>query len=300
MCKVLLTILMDMESLMAKQVMDIEVHAIGILGDLKALTLFYVPTCQQKGPCKNPLPAPAPSVPYLQKTLRKFHVYLESVMQKRIRDSISRQQKNDSNAPDAVPSKKRKLDTGGACSSKSGTTDVPKETSSSAPTVTGKEEKPTTSSASSSSSSSPTPAVNDHGMLPDPEIQKNYITQDLITLLVATIDSLLRGLLSANQGLTLESEEEEDDGDDGPIIDVGGDTNVNEQDVTVEPESMNDSAVTEELEATQAASTDVLTTEEDGTPKEDTKSKEGSIVNEEKVAEEPASLSDQAIVNDIK
>lgn len=207
---------------MAKQVMDIETHAIGILGDLKGLTLFYVPTCQQKGPCKNPLPAPAPSVPYLQKTLRKFQGYLETVMQKRVRDSISRQQRQGMASPDGVPSKKRKMDN----RSKSG--DANKDGPSSSGSGATKEEKPqssTSSSSSSTSTPSPSPVVNEHSMLPDAETQKTFITQDLITILLATIDNLLRGLLSANQGMSMESEEEEEAGEDGdewPIIDVGG------------------------------------------------------------------------------
>lgn len=218
MSKVLLSIVMDMENLMAKQIIDIETHAIGILGDLKAITLFYLPTCQQRGPCKNPLPAPAPSVPYLQKTLRKFQVYLENVMQKRIRDSLSHQQhRHGVISPEAVPSKKRKLE-GNRTGNNSGENN--KESA--------KEEKAHSSSASSSSSSTsspaPSPVISDHLMLPDAEAQRNYITHDLITILLGTIESLLRGLISTNQGLNMESDEDDDieEGEDGPIIDVDG------------------------------------------------------------------------------
>lgn len=179
MCKVLLTIVLDLESLMAKQVLDIETHAISILGDLKALSLFYVPICQQKGPgCRNPLPSPAPSLPNLHKTLTKFQAYLERLlMLKRTSYSQSKkdkaledkskelQQQQQQQQPVA---KKRKLEGGNVENCE-------------------KEEEP-------GASTSAQPVLQEPGMLLDAETQRNIIAQDLIALLQGTIDTLLRGV----------------------------------------------------------------------------------------------------------
>lgn len=227
MCKVLLAIVMDMENLMAKEIGDIETHAIRLLGDLKALTLFYVPTCQQKGPCRNPLPAPAPSVPYLQKTLKKFQSYLSSVSQKKV-DTNQQQPSNPEGKPssddsDSIPNKKRKLEAKSENPSESSSEQQKEECDMT------QEDKAQSSGLSASSSPSPTvqaSSSSENLLSSDAETQRNFIAQDLITILLGSIETLSRAIVSANQGPSIDSDEDEeaeiDDGEEGPIIDVDG------------------------------------------------------------------------------
>jgi len=82
MCKVLMSIPLDLQNLVNKQIVDVQTHALRILGDLKALTLFYSPSIHGKGQSPNPLPPPAPSVSQLLSTLQLLNSYLEKASKK--------------------------------------------------------------------------------------------------------------------------------------------------------------------------------------------------------------------------
>jgi hypothetical protein len=89
MTKLLMSIAADLHNLVSKKVVDVETHAMGILGDLKAISLFYLPTINGKGHNPSPLPHPAPTVPQLLGTLRLLSSYLESLLPKKNQDSNS-------------------------------------------------------------------------------------------------------------------------------------------------------------------------------------------------------------------
>jgi len=97
MCKVLMSIPLDLQNLVNKQIVDVQTHALRILGDLKAISLFYLPSINGKGQSSNPLPPPAPSVSQLLTTLQLLNSYLESLANKKNLDLTSGQYFNEGN-----------------------------------------------------------------------------------------------------------------------------------------------------------------------------------------------------------
>jgi len=77
--KAVLGITIELRSLITNLVTDVEVLALGILGDLKALTILYSPSINGKGQSKNPLPLPALSTQQLFLLLRNLYAYLQSL-----------------------------------------------------------------------------------------------------------------------------------------------------------------------------------------------------------------------------
>ncbi|CAG7822666.1 unnamed protein product [Allacma fusca] len=98
--KVVKQILGDFRTLVTKKISEIELVAVKILGDLKALQLFYLPTITGKGNSKQPMPEPAPSMRDVYKSLRALHSYLESLSARKILETSTGE----------APSKKRKVD----------------------------------------------------------------------------------------------------------------------------------------------------------------------------------------------
>jgi len=87
--KLLMSLTSDLHNLANKQTADVETHAMGILGDLKAISLFYLPSINGKGHIPNPLPHPAPTVPQLLGTLRLLSAYLETLVPRKRYDPSS-------------------------------------------------------------------------------------------------------------------------------------------------------------------------------------------------------------------
>ena len=87
--KVVLGITMELRSMIASMVTEIEPLALSILGDLKALTLLYSPSINGKGHLKNPLPPPALSTPQLFAMLKSLYSYLQSVASAKVKESKS-------------------------------------------------------------------------------------------------------------------------------------------------------------------------------------------------------------------
>ena len=87
-CKALLSTLMDLRSFVTKELDDIENLSMGLLGDIKSLSLFYMPSINGKGGSRNPLPPPAPSARMLQATLRSLHNYLEALAARRLQEAV--------------------------------------------------------------------------------------------------------------------------------------------------------------------------------------------------------------------
>jgi len=190
-CKVLLSIKQDFQDLVQKQLPDIETHAMGILGDLKVLSLFYTPTLNEKGNTPTPLPAPAPTVPQVLSALKQLNEYFETLLTK----SSSTVEQSETAE---TPSKKRKFES---------------DSDSNNP-------QPGTSTSASAGFSSSMDDMDSFNLsAEDATIQKRSITRDLIMLLLGTIDTLIRGI-SPPTGVDVE--ENDGTGDDSktePVAD---------------------------------------------------------------------------------
>ena len=85
--KLVQQILMEFHLLVTNQMTEIEVVAVTLIGDLKTLSLFYLPTITGKGSLKQPVPEPAPAMKDVYKCLRSLHSYLESLSARKLRES---------------------------------------------------------------------------------------------------------------------------------------------------------------------------------------------------------------------